>query len=438
MTFDPDNAPFTPDLTALGLSVHGNRERGPDAYAASQALFRRAKALIPGGIHLSGRPLIDPERSPLYFERGEGARIWDADGNEYIDFVMAYGPFLLGYAHPEVDRAAIAQLSRGNLLSLNHSLHLTFMEALLERFSGMEMGVFLKTGSEATTAAVRIARRATGRKKIARCGYHGWHDWCLPEADFVPDGLCDQVFVYEAARPASLTALLEAHPDEFAAVILAPEMIHPPDRAKIVSLMEASRRHGAIFIMDEIKTGFSARGGSMQAYYGVNADMITLSKALGNGWPIAAVLGSRAVMDHAAGMHISATYHGDTAPMAAALATLAVIDREEVEETVWTLGQRLIDGLGEAARRNGIPARAYGEPIPPMPFLQFTHPDPRKTEELKAQVYAEAMRKGILLHPRHLWFTSSAHTAADIDRTVEIMDGAMRRLARERPDLLAA
>src|SRR4051812_42899162 len=233
---------------------------------------------------------------PLYFERGSGGRIWDADGNEYVDFIMAYGPFLLGYANAEVDRAAMGQAARGNLLSLNHPMHLRFVEALLRRFPAAEMGLFVKTGSEATTAALRIARRATGRRAVARCGYHGWHDWCLPEEDFVPAGLDRQVFVYDAMRPETLTEILDAHRGAFAAVILAPEMIHPPDRDTLIALIEAAHRHGAVFIMDEIKTGLRAPKGSMQAFLDVRPDLTTLSKALGNGWPIGAVIGPRALM----------------------------------------------------------------------------------------------------------------------------------------------
>jgi glutamate-1-semialdehyde 2,1-aminomutase len=412
---------------------------GPERYAASRALYRRAHELIPGGIHLSGRPLLDPDRSPLYFERGRGGRIWDADGNEYVDFIMAYGPFLLGYAHAEVDGAAVDQARRGNLLSLNHPLHLTFVEALLRRFPAAEMGVFVKTGSEATTAAVRIARRATGRRLIARCGYHGWHDWCVPDEDFVPEGLSDQVFVYDATRPETLSALLDARPGRFAAVILAPEMIHPPSREALEAIMAAARRHGAVFIMDEVKTGFRAPGGSMQAFYGgVEPDLTTLSKALGNGWPVGAVVGRRAVMRHAAGMHLSATYHGDTAAMAAALATMDIVEREGVQERVWALGERLIAGLNEAARRNRVPAEAYGEPIPPMPFLRFAHPDPAANERLKELVYAQVLAEGVLLHPRHMWFVSAAHTAADIERAVDTVDAAMRAVIARSPALLAA
>jgi glutamate-1-semialdehyde 2,1-aminomutase len=190
--------------------------------------------------------------------------------------------------------------------------------------------------------------------------------------------------------------------------------------------------------MDEVKTGFRAPGGSMQVSYGVAPDMTTLSKALGNGWPIGAVIGPRAVLAHAAGMHLSATYHGDTAAMAAALATLEIIERDGVQETVWALGQRLIEGLNGAARRHRFPAEAYGEPIPPMPFLRFTHPDPARNEQLKELVYARVMAEGVLLHPRHMWFVSTAHRAADIDRAVETVDAAMHAVTVRWPELLVA
>lgn len=404
-------------------------------YDSSRMLFRRAQNVIPGGIHVSGTPLVDLDRSPLYFERGAGSHIWDADGNEYIDFIMAYGPFLLGYAHPEVDDAAVRQLRCGNLLSLNHPLHVQFAEAVLQRFPNSDMALFFKTGSEATTAALRIARRVTGRRKIARAGYHGWHDWCTPEAEFVPAGLDRQIVLYDAMQPATLKTILNEQPGEFAAVIFSPEMVHPPNRARVVDLMESAADHGAVFIMDEVKTGLRAPGGLMQAYYNVKPQLTTLSKALGNGWPVAAVVGTRSVMSYAADLPLSATYHGETAAMGAALATLAVIERNNAAQYVDAAGQRFIDGLNAAARRNNVPTVAYGEPIPAMPFLEFAHPDPEKNERLKAMVYEEAIAAGILLHPRHLWYISTAHTQAEIDRAVETIDRAMHATISACPEL---
>jgi glutamate-1-semialdehyde 2,1-aminomutase len=388
----------------------------------STKLLQRARAVIPGGHHLSGRPLLVGEESPLYMARGNGARCWDVDGHEYLDYIGAYGPFLLGYANELVDAAACAQLQQGSLLSLNHPLHVEFAERLVQRFPGADMAVLLKTGSEATTAALRIARRATGRRRVVRCGYHGWHDWCLPLEAFVPQGLDEQVLELNVSDPCSLEQLLSNVGKEVAAVIVAPEMILPTSAATFQQLLATAHKHGAVFILDEVKTALRIKPGSFQQHIGVVPDLTTLSKALGNGWPIAAVVGKREVMECAAGMHLSATYHGETAAMAAAMATLDIVDREPVAEHVWDLGQMLIDGLNESAARHRIPALAFGEPLPPMPFLRFEAAEPARNERLKAAFYRRALALGVLFHPRHLWFVGYAHTQSDIRRTLAIAD----------------
>jgi glutamate-1-semialdehyde 2,1-aminomutase len=366
----------------------------------------------------------------MYMARGAGSRVWDVDGNAYVDYVMAYGPFLLGYACEEVDAAAIAQIRRGTLLSMNHPMHVSFVAQLIAHVPRAEMAVFLKTGSEATTAAVRISRRFTGRRRVARAGYHGWHDWCLASEAFVPAHLEQQIVEYRADDPASLEACLAAHPGEFAAVLVAPEMIVPPSATTFARLVDLAHAHGALFIADEVKTALRIRPGSLQAYLGVFADLTTVSKALGNGWPIAAVTGPRAILACAAGMHLSATFHGDTAAMAAAIATLGILDREPVTDHVWALGSRLIDGLNEAAHAMDLPATAYGEPLPPMPFLRFEHPDASINAGLAERFYEAMFARGFLLHPRHMWFISYAHSVDDVDRTVEAAHHAMR-LARQ-------
>jgi glutamate-1-semialdehyde 2,1-aminomutase len=395
-------------------------------YAASSQWRARAAKVIPGAHHLSGRPLLPGEDAPAYMTRGQGARCWDADGHEYIDYIGAYGPFLLGYAHPVVDSAARAQLERGSLLSLNHPLHVEFAERLVARFESAEMVTFFKTGSEATTAALRVARAATGRKTVVRCGYHGWHDWCLPLEPFVPGGLAAQVLELDASKPESLERLLSEAPAPAAAVIVAPEMFLPTRREIFHQLLATTRAHGAVFILDEVKTALRIKPGSFQEHVGIRPDLTTLSKALGNGWPIAALVGKREVMQAAAGLHLSATYHGETAGMAAAMATLDFVESHPVAEHVWSLGERLIAGLNESASRHGIPALAFGEPLPPMPFLKFSVADEALNQRVKTRFYSEVLARGVLLHPRHLWFISYAHTASDIERTLEVADTAFR------------
>jgi glutamate-1-semialdehyde aminotransferase len=399
---------------------------GNARYARSLAQYRSACEVIPGGGHLSGRPLLDVDNSPLYFERAKGCRIWDVDGNEYIDYLLAFGAHLLGYAHPEVERRAFEQAQSGRLLSLNHPLHERFVRALLERFPGAEMGVFFKTGSEATSAALRIARRCTGRRSVARCGYHGWHDWCLPLEDFVPEALDRQVPEFDANNPATLSAIFAAMPGDIAAVIVAPEMVTPFNPGAFHEIARITRENAAVLIMDEVKTGLRIAPNSVSERVGIEPDLVAVSKAMSSGFPIAALLGKRDVLNFGAGMHYSATFHGETGAMAAALTTLELIETLAVQSHVWQLGEALITGLNDLAARHDLPARAYGEPLPPMPFMRFIHPRAAANARLTEAFYGEMLRRGILLHPRHMWFISHAHSSADIARTLEAADAAFR------------
>lgn len=388
-------------------------------------MYQAACGVLPGGVPAGGRPLLSNGRAPLYFERGRGCHVWDVDGNRYVDYILAYGAVLLGYATPEVDEAARREVENGMLLSMNHPLHARFLETVLERFPAADMGYFMKTGSEATMAAVRLARRYSGRHKVVRCGYHGWHDWCFPDDGSTPSGLAEQVLQLHDITPQGLERLLSQHLNQIAAVIVAPEMVMPLEREAINSLIETAHAHGALFILDEIKTGFRTLTGSVQTFLDVRPDITTLSKALGNGWPVSAVIGRKDIMQAGQALHLSATYHGDTSGMAAALANLDVLDRENVALHVWQLGTRLIDGLNAIAKRHHVPARAYGEPVPSMPFMAFTHVDSAINDKLIDVFYARMYQCGVLLHPRHLWYISFAHSEDDIDTTLAYADAAM-------------
>jgi glutamate-1-semialdehyde 2,1-aminomutase len=265
---------------------------------------------------------------------------------------------------------------------------------------------------------------------VARCGYHGWHDWCLPRERFVPSGLDEQIAEFDANSPVTLRAIFERHPRQIAAVILAPEMVLPHDPAVIRNLVALTHAQGALFIMDEVKTGLRIAPNSVSERAGVVPDILTVSKALGNGWPVAALLGRRDVLASGSGMHYSATYHGDVAAMAAALATVAIIREHGVQRHVERLGQMLIDGLNQGARELGLPAEAYGEPLPAMPFFRFTHPLPAVNQALTDTFFRTVLAEGLLLHPRHMWFLSLAHTPADVEQTLAGAFRGMREAAR--------
>ena len=196
-------------------------------------MLQAACEVVPGGVPAGGRPLLSNGKAPLYFERGSGCRIWDVDGNEYVDYILAYGAVLLGYAHPVVDEAADREVANGMLLSMNHPLHARFLQAVLRRFPAADMGYFMKTGSEATTAAVRLARLYTSRYKVVRCGFHGWHDWCFPDDGSTPAGMAEQVLPLHDITPQGLELLLSQNLNQVAAVIVAPEMVMPLNRDAI-------------------------------------------------------------------------------------------------------------------------------------------------------------------------------------------------------------
>lgn len=410
-----------------------NRSPFVTRYPRSVELARRARRVIPGGHHLSGRALVDIETTPSYFEWASGAHVRDVDGHIYVDWLMAFGPYLLGYARPEVELAAAAQARHGRLLSMNHPMHVHFVETLLTLFPWAQMGCFFRNGSEATTAALRIARRATGRRRVARCGYHGWHDWCLPLEDFVPSGLHEQILEFNANDLATLRQIFERYPGQVAAVVLAPEMILPLTGECLHAIAKLARDHGSVFVMDEVKTGFRSPNGSISAAYGVEPDLITLSKAMGNGWPVAALLGTRDVMEHGNEMHLSGTFHGDVAAMAASLKTLELIECEGAARHAELVGTSLIRGLTELSRAHGVEIEAYPEPIAAMPFMKFVHPDPAERKRRTDVFYREVLSRGVLLHPRHLWFPSLAHSSSDVERTLEASDAAMAAVASLEP-----
>nr|WP_316204416.1 aminotransferase class III-fold pyridoxal phosphate-dependent enzyme [Bradyrhizobium sp. SZCCHNS3051] len=413
-------------------------DAGPDGpYPASEAAYDKASRVIPGGHHLAGRPWLTGGRAPLFFARGKGCVITDVDGRTYRDFGMALGPAILGYADDSVDAAVAACLADANVLTLNTPLPTRFAEAVLAWLPAAEMALPFKSGSDATTAALRIARRYTGRRKVAVAGYVGWHDWCLAGADYVPVLEDGQVLRFDANAPDTLECALRYGGNDVAAVILAAEEVRGASRQTFVELMELAHRWGAVFILDEIKTGIRTVPGTLQQRLGLAPDLTTLSKALGNGYSVAAVAGRREVMSAADGLHLSGTFHCEAVGLTAALATLQRLSDRAILHQIWKLGERMIDGLNVICQARGVPAFAAAEPLPPMPMLRFAGWPEHRLAPLRERFFEELYRHGVLCNPRHVWFISAAHTAADInaalDAAEQSMNAAMRETVSRRP-----
>ncbi|MBN1492462.1 MAG: aminotransferase class III-fold pyridoxal phosphate-dependent enzyme, partial [Phycisphaerae bacterium] len=266
--------------------------------------FERAKSLIPGGVLGIRRPYNFVEGEyPVFFEQGSGGHVIDIDGNEYIDFLCAYGPIILGYREAEVDEAVIRQIrDKGFCFSLAQTCQHELAAKLRELIPCAEMSVFVKTGSDATTYAVRVARAATGRIKVMRCGYHGWHDWCVEVKGGIPAKLNEDVFEFHYNDLEGLETLLATHGKEAAAIIMTPyghplaEPLQEPKPGFLQGVRALADRYGVVLIFDEVRTCFRLSMGGAQAVYGVTPDLAAVGKGMANGYAIAATVGRADLM----------------------------------------------------------------------------------------------------------------------------------------------
>jgi glutamate-1-semialdehyde 2,1-aminomutase len=408
-------------------------------FARSEELFAEAQRIIPGGVTSARHPgKFVPGAYPIFMNRGRGCRVWDVDGNEYLDWVMSFGPMVLGHRHPGVDRAVRRSLDDGFCFTMVHPLQNELARELIDTIPCAEMAKFFLGGSDATSAAIRIARIATGRDKIVRWGYHGWHDWCYAGAGSdraavgVPVGITQDILTFTYNDLDSLSRLFKEHPGSIAGIIMQPYETSKelPREGFLEGVLRVAHDNGAVVIFDEIRSGFRVALGGAQEYFKVTPDMACVSKAMANGFPISAVVGRRAVMEAAGRTRFSATFFVNSFPMAAALETIRTLKRTDAVAHMWRIGRRLMDGLSRLGAEMDVPLQMTG--LPPIPMLRFTDPDEGRREAIRTAFFTETTRRGILFHPGHCWFLSTAHTDRDVDTTLEVARESLRR-ARDVP-----
>ena len=390
-------------------------------------LLARARRVLPGVTQTYSKA---PDQQvegvyPVFLERGEGCRVWDLEGNEYIDYPCALGPMVLGYGDPEVDAAVRGRVASGPCFSLGHPLEVEVAELLVEMVPGAEMVRFLKTGSEATSAAVRLARAATGRDHVAMCGYHGWHDWAVGHTlrnAGVPRAVRDLTHQWTYNDIDSLRALFAGHPGEVAAVIMEPVGVEPPAVGFLEAVRDLAHEQGALLIFDEVITGFRLAAGGAQEHFGVVPDLAAFGKAMANGYPLAALAGRAAVMEQIEStVFVSSTFGGDTVSLAAALATMRAIERGGVIEHLWRQGARLMEGFNALADEHDVPARMIG--LPPRRIIAFEAAGGADANALKGLFWQECLDRGVLMGNAN--FVSRAHDDAAVEATLEAFDGAL-------------
>ena len=361
---------------------------------------------------------------PARVSRAAGCRVWDAEGREYLDYVMALGAVALGYGHPAVNQAAEQAIADGVVGPLPPVAEEHLAEALAARIPWLERVRFLKTGAEAVAAAVRIARVVTGREHVLGCGYHGWLDWCQggAEGGGIPAGVRALFAEVPFNDVAGTREMIRERGRQLAAVVVEPVVVAEPTREWLDALRTETQKVGTVLIFDEIKTAFRLAIGGAAERYGVRPDLVVLGKALANGFPLAVVGGNSALMAAATRTWISSTLATEGVALAAARATLETFEREAVCDHLHRVGTRLLHGL-HRLQRQYPDAIAGVAGMAEMCFLHYT------TEDLSRAVALGCAKRGLLFKRTAYNFVSLAHDEGAVDRALEVLHDVLRAAA---------
>jgi len=404
----------------------------------SMSMLEDAYRLTPGGVGGIRRPYnFVVGEYPVFITHGKGGHIFDVDGNEYIDMLCAYGPIILGYVEPEINEAVKARMDQGFCFSLVQPVQNELEERLVDVLPCGEQAIIVKTGSDATNAAVRAARAYTGRDKVARCGYHGWADWCVEVPGGVPQVVRDLTKEFVYGDVADLERVFAENPGEIATVIVTP-VGHPmaapvtaPPEGYLEKVKKVAHDNGAVLVFDEIRTGFRVAMGGAQQRYGVTPDLTTVGKAMANGYAISALVGSREVLStYEKAAFLSSTFFPNSLEMVAAMTCMDILEREDVQNVIWERGTRFLERLGEIVDASGVPVTKSG--IPPMPFLTFDKVDDLYRER-RTEFYTQCIRRGLFVQPYHHWYIAYRHTEEDLARALEVIEESLAYVAQEYP-----
>lgn len=388
-----------------------------DRYRKSRELLERAERVIPLGSQTfsKSRVVYPANAAPLFLSHGKGSHVWDVDGNEYVDFVNGLLPVILGYDDPDVIEAVTKQLKRGVTFSLATELEIEVAELLRELIPCAEMVRFGKNGSDATSGAIRIARAHTGRDRIAVCGYHGWQDWYIGATTRnkgIPKVVGELTHKFAYNDLDALLRLLESHPGEFAAVMMEPMNAEEPKPGYLQGACDLTHEHGALFVLDEIITGFRYHLGGAQTLFGVVPDLATFGKSMGNGFPISAIVGKARYMAEMEEIFFSSTFGGETLSLAASLATIRKMQREPVHDKLNAIGTRVIEITRSNIERCGLASNIAIVGKPSWSLMQFKDAGDATAAQVKSLYLQEVIARGVLTAGSHN--ICYAHTDQDV------------------------
>jgi len=406
----------------------------------SYQLFNQAKQVTPGG----ALGIRKPERAvygeyPVFFEKATGMHVVDVDGNDYIDYQCGWGPIVLSFVEKEINNAVINRIDKGFCFSVVQREKLELEEKLKEVIPCCEKSIITKTGSDAVSIALRLARAYTGKNKIVSWGYHGWHDWCTYERfndKSIPKQVRELTVVVRWGDLHSMEQVLSNDKD-IAAIIITPifhELFLPLKGSAeyLRGLRKLADKYNVVLVFDEIRTGFRMAVGGAQEYYGVVPDIGCFGKAMANGYAISAVCGKKDIMDMAVDkVAISSTFFPNSLEIVAALKTIEIIKRDNVIEVIRDKSSYLKNRCDEITSKytNVKTYYATDPELSCFPLILFKEQD--KLEEKREFFFTYLARKGVLLHPSHHGYIAFKHTKKDLDYTLEVIDEALNFLDRK-------
>ncbi len=405
---------------------------------ADTALRARAAAVIPGGMYGHQANHLLPDCFPQFLARARGAHVWDADGRCYLDLMCAFGPNLFGYGHAGIDAAFTAQLARGDTMTAPSPLMVELAERLVARISHADWVMFAKNGTDVTTMALMVARASTGRRAVlvARGAYHGAAPWCTP----VPAGTLPEdrahVVSFRFNDPVDLERAAQAAGGDVAAIFAAPfrHDAFAPQEAPSATYAQGVRaladRLGALLVVDDVRAGFRIARDCSWSRLGIAPDLSCWGKCVANGHPLSFLAGSERARAGAARIYVSGSFWFQAAPMAAALATLDLVEGSDYLERLEALGGRLRAGLAEVAARHGLPLDQTGPVV--MPQMLVAGDEDFRIGFALAE---EMLARGVWWHPWHNMFLNAAMTEADIDTVIRAADAAIPAVLGRRAAL---
>jgi glutamate-1-semialdehyde 2,1-aminomutase len=418
--------------------------------STGQELWKRAKQIIPGGNMLLSKraEMFLPEQWPAYYSKAKGCKVWDMDGKEYIDMcIMGIGTNTLGYGHEEVDAAVLKTVQDGNMSTLNCPEEVYLAEKLIEIHPWADMARFARSGGEANAIAIRIARAASGKDKVAICGYHGWHDWylaanlgddnhlaghLLPGLDpkGVPKNLRGTVYPFSYNNYVELEKIVNEH--DIGVIKMEVMRNQGPQDNFLHKVRELATKHGIVLVFDECTSGFRQTFGGIHKIYGVEPDMAMFGKALGNGYAITATIGRREIMESAQSTFISSSFWTERIGPTAALKALEVMEREKSWEHITQTGTDIMGRWHALAQKYDLKINIAG--LPAIASFGFDGPN---TLSYKTLITQEMLAKGYLAS--NLIFSSMAHTPEIVGGYFEALDPifSMIKECEEGRDVMA-